>query len=213
MVLRGQSVIIYIVWTTLVVAAVAALFVERWSMSFVAVATLIASILPAALAARFRIHLPLPFLSFVVLFIFASLFLGEALDFYGRYWWWDIALHKTSSVGFGLVGFIFILMLFEGDRFAAPAWALALLSWFFAIAVGSLWEVFEFGMDSLFGFNMQKSGLLDTMGDLIANLVGGAIGALSGLLYLAGQERGGLAWLIGEFVRRNARFFRRNIRR
>ena len=37
----------------------------------------------------------------------------------------------------------------------------------FAITIGALWEVFEFGMDQLFGLNMQKSGLLDTMGDLI----------------------------------------------
>ena len=30
-----------------------------------------------------------------------------------------------------------------------------------------LWEIFEYAMDTLFGFNMMKSGLPDTMGDFI----------------------------------------------
>lgn len=210
MILRGQSTIVYTVWAILIVAAVAALVVQRWSMSFVALATLGASMLPALLAQRYRIRLPLAFLSFVVLFIFATLFLGEAFDFYDRYWWWDIALHATSAMGFGLVGFIFIFILFEGDRYAAPAWAVAFFSWCFAVAIGTAWEIFEFVIDSLFSTNMLKSGLPDTMGDLIVDMAGAGFGAVSGYLYLFGQERGGLlAWLIADFVRLNRRLFKR----
>lgn len=214
MFLFRQNTVIHAVWLTLVSAAVVALFIERWSMGFVALATLGVSMLPAALAERYQIRVPVPFLSFVVLFIFATLFLGEAIDFYNRYWWWDIALHATSAIGFGLVGFICIFYLFEGDRYAAPAWAVSFFSWCFAVAIGAVWEVFEFTVDSIFGTNMLKSGLPDTMGDLIVNVIGAAIGAASGYLYLLGLERGGLfSWLIADFVRLNRRLFKRIDRR
>jgi len=214
MYLRRQSWIVYAVWITLASAALVALVIEHWSMSFVAAATLLASMIPAIAAQRFDIQLPFAFISFVVLFIFATLFLGESFDFYARYWWWDIALHASSAMGFGLVGFVFIFVLFEGDRYAAPAWALAFFSWSFAVAIGVVWEVFEFAMDSLLGTNMLKSGLPDTMGDLIVNLVGAALGALSGFFYLLGRRRGGLfAWVIADFVRMNRRLFKRIDRR
>jgi hypothetical protein len=64
-------------------------------------------------------------------------------------------------------------------------------------------------MDQAFGFKMQKSGLMDTMGDLIVDAVGAFIGAATGFGYLKGQARGGLAVLIDEFVTRNPRYFRR----
>ncbi len=213
MILQRQSMIVYLVWATLIIAAIAAMAVQRWSMGFVALATLGASMLPALAAARYELRVPVAFLSFVTLFIFASLFLGEAFDFYNLYWWWDIALHASSAIGFGLIGFVFIFYLFEGDRYAAPHWAVAFLSWGFAVAIGAVWEVFEFTMDSLFGTNMLKSGLRDTMGDLIVNIGGAAIGAVSGYLYLKGQDRGGLlAWVIADFVRLNRGLFKRRDR-
>lgn len=214
MTLRGQGIIVYAIWAFLVIAAVAALVLQRWAIGFVALATLGASMVPTMVAQRYEIRLPLPFVSFVVLFLFSTLFLGEVLDFYERYWWWDIVLHGLSAMGFGLIGFLFIFYLFEGDRYAAPAWAVAFFSWCFAMTIGTVWELFEFSVDAVFGTNMLKSGLPDTMGDLFVNLIGGAIGALSGFLFLVGQVRGGLfAWLIADFVRLNRGLFSRMNRR
>jgi hypothetical protein len=45
-------------------------------------------------------------------------------------------------------------------------------------------------MDNTFGFNMQKSGLRDTMWDLIVDTGGAFISAFSGYLYLRYQKRG-----------------------
>jgi len=112
-------------------------------------------------------------------------------------------------VGFGLIGFVLIFMMFQGDRFAAPHLALAFFAFCFALAIGTLWEIVEFGMDQIFGMNMQKSGLRDTMGDLIVNAVGALVGAATGFGYLKGRARGGLGGVIGEFVEKNPRFFRR----
>lgn len=186
-----------------------ALLFGRWQLALLSLATLLNSLAPLALSRWARIIVPPSFIAAVVLFIGGTLFLGEAFDFYTRFWWWDIAMHGSSAIGFGLIGFVIIFMMFQGDAYAAPPYAVAMFAFCFALSVGALWEVFEFLMDRSFGLNMQKSGLFDTMGDLAVDAVGALIGAGSGWVYLKFQGRRGPMALIEEFVRKNPRFFRR----
>lgn len=208
--LLPQNWITRIIWIALLVAAISALLSGRWSLAFVAVAAIGLSLLPVLFAERFSIRLPQSFIAVITIIVFAAVFLGEAFDFYERYWWWDIALHGMSSIGFGLIGFLFVFMLFEGDRYAAPPLALAFFAYCFAVAIGSAWEIFEFAMDQTFGFNMQKSGLLDTMGDLIVDMIGAGIGATAGFLFLKRWRFAGLVYLIRQFIRENRHFYRKD---
>ena len=207
--LSSQPLVVRAIWTILALAFVVALLTARWSLAFVSLATFGLSLLPVLFQSRFGIHLPMRFLAGIVIFVFATIFLGEAFDFYNRFWWWDVVLHGGSAMAFGLVGFLFVFMLFEGDRYAAPAWAVAFVSFCFALSIGTVWEIFEFAMDQLFGLNMQKSGLVDTMWDLIVDTVGAGFGAMVGFLYLKGLELGGLTGVLQEFVQKNRRLFRK----
>lgn len=209
MTFRGQTKIVYVIWVTLVLAALVALVTARWTMVFVSLATLVFSMLPVLFVERFKIRLPVSFFTGIVIFVFAAIFLGEAFDFYGKYWWWDALLHGVSAIGFGLTGFVFVFMLFEGDRFAAPPLAIAFVAYCFAITMGVSWEIFEFAMDQVFGLHMQKSGLVDTMWDLIVDAIGSSVGAWAGFFYLKGREFGGLSGMIAEFVRLNGRLFKK----
>ncbi|PHQ99973.1 MAG: hypothetical protein COB39_00360 [Marinosulfonomonas sp.] len=210
--LGGQSYVVYLIWAVLVVELVVSLFNGHYSLAFIALATLTLSFAPVLFADRFKIQLPIHFFAGIVLFLFGTIYLGEVFDFYERYWWWDVLMHGGSAMGFGLIGFIFVFILFEGDKYAAPHWALALMAFCIAITIGALWEVFEFAMDQIFGLNMQKSGLMDTMWDFIVNIIGAAIGAAAGFGYLKGREHRGLSGMIGEFVAKNRRLFRRKKR-
>lgn len=205
--------ILLVIWAILLIEFALALWEGQWPLAFVAVLTLNLTLLPTPLFRRFGIRLPTSFLIGIVVFIFATIFLGEAFDFYNRYWWWDVVLHAGSALGFGLVGFLFVFTLFEGDRYAAPAWALALIAFCMAVTIGTVWEIFEFGMDQIFGMNMQKSGLVDTMGDLIIDVTGATIGALTGFFYLKERRLAGMTTLIEEFIQRNRRFFGKFARR
>ncbi|MEA3323353.1 MAG: hypothetical protein U9Q12_03965, partial [Patescibacteria group bacterium] len=60
----------------------------------------------------------------------------------------------------------------------------ALFAVCFSMAVAVVWEIFEYVMDIGFGTNMQKSGLVDTMEDLIVATIGALIVGLLGYLYL-----------------------------
>lgn len=77
-----------------------------------------------------------------------------------------------------------------------------------AMTVGVLWELFEFAMDTLFGFNMMKSGLPDTMGDFIVNTLGAALAALAGVIYLLGSA-GRLGAPFDLFIHTNKSRFRK----
>ncbi|MEM9232174.1 MAG: hypothetical protein AAGB10_21485, partial [Pseudomonadota bacterium] len=162
--IESSGAVLRTIWWGLALSAVVALIFGRFSLAFVSTATLCLSLLPLALAHRLSVRLPVSFLLFITVFVFASIFLGEAFDFYNRVWWWDLALHGSAAIGFGFLGFLFVFMLFEGDHLAAPPSALAFITFCVAMTLGACWEVFEFAMDQTFGLNMQKSGLLDTMG-------------------------------------------------
>ncbi|MDU8926539.1 hypothetical protein RXV86_03990 [Alisedimentitalea sp. MJ-SS2] len=206
-VLRDQSYLTWAIWAVLLIMAADALIAGRFSVAFVALATLALSLVPVIYARWAEIHVPSSFMLLVVAFVGGTLFLGEVYDFYERFWWWDIAMHGASALGFGLIGFVLVFMMFQGNRFAAPHGAVAFFGFCFGMAIGVGWEIFEFGMDQLFGLNMQKSGLNDTMGDLIVDFFGAGIGAMAGWAYLRGRHAAGLQRLIGEFIEKNPRLF------
>ena len=179
-----------------------------WPAVFVTFAALLLTVLPGRLANRIGLRLPPSFLAAIALFVLATLYLGEVQDFYNRFWWWDLALHFGSDMGFGILGFLLVFMLFQGDRYAAPPWAAGALSFCLAMTVGVLWEIFEYAMDSLFGLQMMKSGLPDTMGDLVVDAVGAALAALAGVVYLL-DRAGRLAVPFDLFIETNRSRFRK----
>ncbi|MFK7937770.1 MAG: hypothetical protein AB8B82_00205 [Roseovarius sp.] len=197
------------IWIALAIVTLEALIFGPWSLAFVAFATLVLSLAPVLVARWADVIVPPSFIAAIVLFVGGTVFLGEVYNFYERYWWWDTMMHGGSAIGFGLIGFILVFMMFQGDRFAAPPLAMAFFAFCFALSIGTMWEVFEFVMDQSFGLNMQKSGLTDTMGDLIVDAVGALIGAGAGYGYLKGRAHGGLSSLLDEFVRKNPRLFQR----
>ena len=207
--MRNPILFVRAIQAVLLLGAGLGIYEGRWSTVFVALATWALTLSPRRFALWLGITLPKSFLLAIVFFIFATLYLGEVADFYERFWWWDMVLHGGSAVGFGLLGFLFIFMLFEGDRFAAPPFAIAILSFATAVSIGAIWEIFEFAMDQIFGLNMQKSGLPDTMGDLIIDTIGAGLGSGAGYLYLKGQQLGGLGTALDEFVTLNRRWYRK----
>jgi uncharacterized membrane protein YjdF len=208
-VFADQTWLAKLIWAALVLSVLDALTQGNWPAAAVASGTLALSLAPVYVARWAEIFIPPSFITATVLFIVSTLFLGEVFDFYNRFWWWDMVMHGGSAIGLGLIGFVLIFMMFQGNRYTAPPIAMAFFSFCFALAMGALWEVFEYGMDSLFGFSMQRGNLDDTMRDLIIDGLGALIGGAAGFAYLKGLEYGGLPGIIDQFVRRNPRFFRR----
>lgn len=179
------------------VVFITALYNGKIFLAFASAAVLLASFLPAIIMHRARFILPNDISLFFLLFLFGSLILGEMRDFYARFFWWDIMLHFFSAMMMGMIGFMIIYSLYLTHKvFFAPVFA-ALFTFSFSIALGTLWEIVEFTLDSSVGFHMQPS-LSDTMGDIIVDATGSLIVSTVGYFYL----RGGSSLLMDRLVKR-----------
>jgi uncharacterized membrane protein YjdF len=212
----GRAHLAVLVLLELVMAVQLAFLVIRGDWPQVAfVAGIMAVILAPALSRRLSVEIPSEIELTAVLFIFATLFLGEVRDWYERYWWWDAALHTGSGLLLGMLGFIIVYVLNEDeavDMHMRPAFV-ALFAFFFAVGLGAIWEVFEFAMDQWFGTNMQPatandpSGLTDTMQDLIVDTIGAAAVSLWGWRYLRRPHRQRIDSWAARFIARHPRLF------
>ncbi len=193
------------------VGVILAIFQGRWLPAITTLSIMILTLLPLLLSRRFRVIIPPEFEVLAVIFIYASLFLGEVHGYYVRYWWWDALLHTGSGFLLGLMGFLLVHILNEMENVSVhmkPGFV-ALFSFMFAVGMGAIWEIFEFFMDQTFGLNMQKSGLIDTMWDLIVDCAGALAISLLGWTYLKkGESKSFLERWISAFIDANPRFFR-----
>jgi len=173
---------------------------------------------PLMLEKRFQVFIPPEFVALSIAFVFASLFLGEVHGYYERYWWWDIVLHTSSGFLLGIIGFLLVYVLNEMaavDLHLKPGFV-AFFAFLFALGIGTIWELFEFSMDTFFGMNMQKpmlgdpSGLTDTMLDLLVDAVGALIISILGYGYIkSAKNESFLERWIHLFVTKNPGLFNR----
>lgn len=211
---RGFALVIVVV----MIAETVVLWLDGEWLNAVLVMLIMGVILaPAILSQRLGVHMPAEFQLLALLFSFAALFLGEVRGYYTRIWWWDIALHASSGLLLGILGFLLVYVLNESRRadiHMRPRF-IALFAFLFAVAAGALWEIFEFAMDRLFGMNMQKpmlddpSGLTDTMWDLIVDALGAATISVFGWWYMRRRRTSFIERWIGKFIAANPRLFRR----
>ena len=143
-----------------------------------------------------------------VSFCFSSLILGDVVDFYGRFNWWDDLLHGISGMLLGIVGYSVINIFNKIENNTIKFTPLFVSIWVvcFALALGSLWEIMEFVTDGLFGLNSQQyllgsgtfddteplvghEALRDTMQDLMLDLLGSLVIAVIGFFELRKLKR------------------------
>ena len=157
---------------------------NQWLLALSGAAVLLLTLTPAIIERQLQVPLPVEFTLITCVFLFASYALGEAGDFYERIWWWDMALHGLSAVITGLIGFLSLYVFYMTHRIRIAPIYVAILTFGLAVAVGTLWEIFEFLADWFLGLNMQRSGLVDTMTDLMINAVGAILAAAIGYNYV-----------------------------
>ena len=194
---------------SIVIAAILEVLFGQWEMFFISLLALVLTFLPDAIERQFKVVLPIEFDLVLIIFIYASTFLGAVVDAYARFWWWDAVLHTSSGFILAYAAFLLFYILYKQGKLVPSTWLTGILVFSIGLAFGAVWEIFEFAMDNLFGLNMQKSGLVDTMWDLIVD----ALGALV-MAYIAGRyiERGGIGPIrraTKNFVRENSHIFRR----
>ena len=204
---RGISLLLKII---LAVGAVLEAIQGNWMIAITTTGIVIVAFLPMLLGYRFHVRIPPEFELLAVIFVYASLFLGEVHGYYLKYWWWDILLHTSSGLIMGVFGFLLVYVLNEHEDLEMhmkPGFV-CLFAFMFALGMGTIWEIVEFALDQLLGMNTQGSGLTDTMSDLIVDGIGALIISILGYHYLrANQADSFLERWIHHFVVLNRRLF------
>lgn len=159
---------------------------------------LAALLLPNFLQKKHRFVIPSRMLIFYALFLYGAIFLGEVLAFYYRVPHWDTILHTLSGAMLGALGFSVLTVLNRTENIPlsmSPAFV-AVFAFCFAVALGVVWEIYEYSVDALFHTNMQKyaleggealqgqAALRDTMEDLIVDALGALVMSAAGYLSL-----------------------------
>lgn len=182
----------------------------HWIETALIAMIMVVTLLPYLLGKQFAVYIPHEFEIVALIFIFASVILGEVGGYYHKYWWWDKVLHASAGLMLGVVGFLLVYVLNQQERVhlhMKPGF-IALFSFSFAMCIGALWEIFEFTADSAFGMNMQKSGLVDTMWDLIIDACGAFIVSCAGYLHMRNGSKSYIERVIDRFVQGNPELFR-----
>lgn len=161
----------------LIITVITAILSRQWKtlyLSMLAAVCLIFPFIITYISNIKNIMLPPSFNLVSLLFIFSAQYLGEIKRFYDIFWWWDIFLHSI----FGMYAVIIALYIIQGiiKRIQGITKQRLILfngifSFSFSIALGTLWEIFEFTADYFFKTNMVTDGLQDTATDLTAKIL------------------------------------------
>lgn len=171
--------------------------------------------IPSLLAHKFKFEIPFFLYICYIIFLYCSIFLGEAQSFYYKIPHWDTILHAMSSLMLGFFGFMFITILNRDEHtlMSLSPFFVSLFAFCFALAIGAIWEIYEFSLDGLMGFNMQKhtladgtplvghAALSDTMKDIIIDAIGALTASIIGYVSLKKNKK----WLIPKLTDKKAR--------
>lgn len=144
--------------------------------------------LPSIITHKLRLMVPNAMCILYYIFLYCAIFLGEIFSFYYLVPHWDIYLHAMSGAMLGALGFILVDWLNKDEhvKLSMSPVFVSIFAFSFALAVGALWEIYEFSFDSILGLNMQKFknedgtlligslALADTMEDLIIDAIAAA---------------------------------------
>jgi len=168
----------------LIVTAIISTVSRQWkniTLTLLAMVCLVLPFITKGICNKKNIVLPSSFEIIMLLFIFLAQYLGEIKKFYQIFWWWDLLLHAI----FGSYSVIIALYSIRGitrkvqDTTNQGFTLFAIIFAFcFSIALGTLWEMFEYMGDYLLNTNMVKGGLEDTSTDLLVKILAAFITAI-----------------------------------
>jgi len=201
-----QKFLTIIIRVSLLVAIIEEILNREWLLLLITIFIFVLTYSYKFVEHKYRFRIPIEYELIILIFIYATLFLGELRGFYTLFWWWDIVLHIGSGLALGFSGFLIMYILYYKNKINASPFLVSIFAFCFALAIGAIWEIFEFSADQILGTSMQKSGLIDTMWDLIIDAGGALITSIMGYLYLKGTKTPLFTRMVSKYIKENRYF-------
>ena len=162
---KGRFVLLLVLQILVVLTMVAEIFNRNFYNVFLCLLTLVLFNIPRFVDLKLNIKLPTMLEVVILLFIFAAEILGEIQSFYTIFPYWDTILHTINGFIMAAIGFALIDILNQDPRFHInmSPFFVAFVAFCFSMTVGVVWEFFEFGMDQIFGMDMQKDFIVNAI--------------------------------------------------
>lgn len=158
-----SSAIVYLTLRALVlIMMVLQFFNQNYENVFMCLLTLLLLVIPSFIQVTFKVELPSTLEVIILLFIFAAQILGEISEFYLVFPFWDTVLHVLNGFLAAAIGFSMVDLLNRSERivFTLSPFFIAIVAFCFSMTIGVVWEFFEFGMDQILGYDMQKDTIV-----------------------------------------------------
>lgn len=167
-----SSFIVYVVLRILVIVTMILQFLNgNYENFFLCILTLILLIMPSLIQVTLKIEFPTVLEILILIFIFSAEILGEIREYYIMIPMWDTILHTINGFLAAAIGFSMVDLLNRSDRmtFQLSPLFTAIVAFCFSMTIGVVWEFFEFGMDMIFGLDMQKDTVIQAIRSVTLN--------------------------------------------
>ena len=162
---RSSFIVYFTLRILVIVMLVLQLLNRNYENVFLCALTLLLLVMPSLVQVTFKVELPTTLEIFILVFIFAAEILGEISEFYLVFLFWDTVLHTINGFLAAAIGFSMVDLLNRSEKIVfnlSPLFT-AIVAFCFSMTIGVIWEFFEFGMDQLLGYDMQKDTVIHAL--------------------------------------------------
>ncbi len=162
---RSSFIVYFTLRALVIVMMVLQLLNRNYENVFLCVLTLLLLVMPSLIQVTFKVELPTTLEIIILVFIFAAEILGEISEFYLVFPFWDSVLHTLNGFLAAAIGFSMVDLLNRSEKtiFNLSPIFTAIAAFCFSMTIGVVWEFFEFGMDQIAGYDMQKDTVIHTI--------------------------------------------------
>ena len=172
---KSSFAVFFVLRLLVIVMMILQIFNRNYENVFLCILTLLLLVMPSLVQVTMKIELPTTLEIIILVFVFAAEILGEIREFYIVFPFWDTVLHALNGFLAAAIGFSMVDLLNRSERmvFKLSPLFTAIVAFCFSMTIGVIWEFFEFGMDQILGFDMQKDTILHTIRSVMLDPAGG----------------------------------------
>ena len=154
---------IYVILRISVILVMIAQIMNRdWHNVMLCVLTLVLFTVPSFIEKNWHIDIPSTLEVIILLFIYSAEISGEIRSYYINIPGWDTVLHTITGFLSAAIGFSLVDIINRNERtklYLSPLYV-AIGAFCFSMTIGVVWEFFEFFMDQVMGYDMQKDTII-----------------------------------------------------
>lgn len=171
---KSSFMVYFILRLLVIVVMILQIFNKNYENVFLCILTLLLLVIPSLVQVTMKIELPTTLEIIILVFIFAAEILGEIREFYIVFPFWDSVLHTLNGFLAAAIGFSLVDLLNRSEKmvFKLSPLFTAIVAFCFSMTIGVIWEFFEFGMDQILGFDMQKDTIIHTVRSVMLDPAG-----------------------------------------